>query len=125
MFKRAFAVATILLTLTTYASAQETPTATPTAVPAKTLTCTNSKGSIAISLCGIRGCTATVKLGSAAPISYATTRTKNTDGSLTYKPAVGAKRKCTIVIGPLKYGSRKVLNANCASSLKGSSCTIG
>ena len=116
--------ACVLLTLATSAVAQETPTATPTAVPAKTLTCTNSKGSIAISLCGVRGCTAAVSVNGGAATNYSVKRSKGSDGALTYKPTTGTKRKCTIVISPLKQGSRRVLNASCASGLKGASCLI-
>jgi hypothetical protein len=110
-------------TFSSTAFAQEaTPTATP--APGRNLTCSNSTGSIVIGICGVKGCSAKVTLGSTPAKTYLTKRTKNADGSLRYATISGAASKCTIDIGALKFGSRLVTQASCAKTLKNSKCNI-
>ena len=102
-----------------------TPTVAPTAVAGRTLTCDKKNvGKLEISLCGIKGCPATITRPSKTPTSYTFNRKKNSDGSLSYTPRVGSKNKCNVEIGALRSGIRPVISASCLSGLKGASCSI-
>ena len=95
---------------------------TPTSVPLKTLTCSNSKAKIEFGICGYIGCPATITVSGKAT-TYKFKRTKS-NGALNYTTAAGKKPKCTVVISPLHNGVRQVNTASCAKTLVGAPCSI-
>ena len=87
----------------------------------RTLTCSNTAGSFAVTTCGgSSGCTATIKLGSVSK-KYSVVRSRTSEGSFQYTPKAGASNKCTIV---LRSGSHYVKKASCATQLKGAQCSV-
>ena len=87
------------------------------------LTCSNKLGSVVFDICGIKGCPATVKLGTKAT-KYNLKRIKNSDGSLSYSARVGTRPTCNIEISALKFGVRTAKSVSCASKLNKSVCTF-
>ena len=85
------------------------------------LVCENTKARIEIGICGIAKCPVDV-IVNGATTSYLMTRKKKDTGALTYNTRANASRRCTIVIGPLDKGARRVQNASCARDAKGSAC---
>ncbi len=99
-------------------------TAQAASTPApRNLVCTNNSGSVSISLCGVRGCVASVTNGGTT-VRYLENRKKGTDGSLTYTTRPGSRSRCTIVVGPLHSGLRLLETVSCAESLEGATCQI-
>ena len=89
------------------------------------LVCTKSDDMVTFSLCGVRGCTATVELNGGIPTDYPVTRTKGTDGSLLYRATSAAQARCRFKISPLHSGTRTMINApRCAPSLASATCAF-
>jgi hypothetical protein len=68
-------------------------------------------------------CSATTNIDGVAT-KYGVVRKRGSDGSLTFTPRVAARPRCTIVISPLRYGTRRLLSISCAKSLKNAVCSI-
>ena len=87
------------------------------------LACSNKLGSLVFDICGIKGCPATVELGTNAT-RYNLKRIKNSDGSLSYSARAGTRPTCNIEISTLRYGVRIAKSVSCATKLNKSVCTF-
>ena len=117
---------TLMVSLCMFSSAvaeEGTPTPTPTPAATKTLTCTKTgKGNIIFGICGINGCPSSIT-ANRRTTKYNFTRSKASDGSLTYE--TGSRTtgsQCIIKIGSLRRGFRKTTQVSCATALVGANC---
>jgi hypothetical protein len=99
--------------------------ATPCAAATRLLTCSRNTSSVVFSICGARGCTASVINNGAESTVFKVSRKKQTNGALVYSTSSRSKRKCSFTISPLSQGIRRISNTPvCARGLKRGVCSF-